>query len=421
MLDWDPCTGTVLGYRVYYSKTNTNFDNFYDVGDLTRYPISNLPLEKNAIYYFYVTGYNDAGEGTPSNIISIVTDNNPPLEQFEYDFSSDSLAGWTEVNFRNPCLWAITDGFLTQTENEPGALIYENLKLSDYSFRVDVRSQDDDGIGVIFRYVNDKNYYRFSLNDEQYKRRLEKIVNDQVFVLYEASVGYNRNQWYHINFTLNGANITLYLDHELLFDIEDDTFLSGKFGFYSLFNIGSEYDNLVIDFKPNQVMEDFSNVDLGGWERIDFDGTTEWHVLDERLIQITSNKGALIYDGMILHNFSLNTDIRSQDNDLVGIIFRYVDKHNFYLFTLNDQRTRCRLEKYEALQSTVLAEEKIGYLKNKWYQVSIEGVDENIKIYLDDVLLFDIHDNAFFNGKIGLYSGYNQGSEFDNVAIKMLK
>ncbi len=65
-------------------------------------------------------------------------------------------------------------------------------------YRVTVQFQSDTGgaIGVMFRYTDDENYYRFSMDDQQGYRRLVRKVGGTFTVLWEDSMPYERGHEY---------------------------------------------------------------------------------------------------------------------------------------------------------------------------------------------------------------------------------
>lgn len=79
-LDWDAVEGDVLGYRIYYSSTQGDYTEFVDAGNVTQYPLLNLPLTEGMTYYLVVRVYNDNTESPNSNEVSwTVPDNTPPM------------------------------------------------------------------------------------------------------------------------------------------------------------------------------------------------------------------------------------------------------------------------------------------------------------------------------------------------------
>ena len=79
-LVWDPSSGTVTGYRIYYGQSQGSHPNSQDVGNVTQYLLRNLSLEEKKTYYFVARAYNGAGESGDSNEVSwLVPDMTAPL------------------------------------------------------------------------------------------------------------------------------------------------------------------------------------------------------------------------------------------------------------------------------------------------------------------------------------------------------
>jgi len=76
-LAWDPSSGTVTGYRIYYGTSSGSYPNKVDVGNVTECTISNL--QEGVTYYFVARAYNDYGESGNSNEVSWTAgDTDPP-------------------------------------------------------------------------------------------------------------------------------------------------------------------------------------------------------------------------------------------------------------------------------------------------------------------------------------------------------
>lgn len=69
-LVWDPSSGDVSGYRVYYGLSQGSHPNSYDVGNVTECALGSLDLEEKKTYYFVTRAYNGAGESGDSNEVS---------------------------------------------------------------------------------------------------------------------------------------------------------------------------------------------------------------------------------------------------------------------------------------------------------------------------------------------------------------
>lgn len=78
-LAWDPSTGQVDGYKIYYGTSSGHYTGSRDVGLVTEYPLTNLNLTEKQTYFFVAKAYNTAGESAGSNEVSYtVPDNTPP-------------------------------------------------------------------------------------------------------------------------------------------------------------------------------------------------------------------------------------------------------------------------------------------------------------------------------------------------------
>jgi hypothetical protein len=56
-----------------------------------------------------------------------------------------------------------------------------------------LQSFDDDAIGILFRYADDANFYRFSMDSKRGYRRLVKAVAGVFTLLWEDDVGYEQS------------------------------------------------------------------------------------------------------------------------------------------------------------------------------------------------------------------------------------
>lgn len=70
MLAWDASSGEVTGYKVYYGTTQGTYNQNKNVGNVTQYSLSSMPLTEKQTYYFVARAYNAAGESGNSNMVS---------------------------------------------------------------------------------------------------------------------------------------------------------------------------------------------------------------------------------------------------------------------------------------------------------------------------------------------------------------
>ena len=68
-LVWNASSGVVTGYRIYFGPSVGNYPDFKEVGNVTEYPLSGLPLQERNSYFIIARAYNSAGESGDSNYV----------------------------------------------------------------------------------------------------------------------------------------------------------------------------------------------------------------------------------------------------------------------------------------------------------------------------------------------------------------
>jgi PKD repeat protein len=119
-------------------------------------------------------------------------------------------------------------------------------------------------------------------------------------------------------------------------------------------------------------------------------------------------------------NYQFDVDLRSSDNDRVGVVFNYIDENNFYLFTWQlEGLYRAILCFVDGVQTELVAD-TVGYVTNQEYHLSISTYNSHITVGIDSLEIFSLSDPTFTAGKAGLYCVYNQSSFWDNFKITNL-
>jgi hypothetical protein len=293
---------------------------------------------------------------------------------------------------------------------------------------------DRDSIGVMFRYLDNNNYYRFSWNRQSKLRRLEKIQNGVVNVLARDSVRYGVGRTYQLEIVAQGATLKVWIDRELIFSVDDPSFTEGGIALYSSNNQGSIFDDVLVENLTTGAVllsEDFNDVDFNGWTIIDDKGTSRgpsiWSIQGGALVQ-SSNIGSnassrlgtfALYTKGSWTNYQIAMKIKSLDNDCVGLMFRYQDNNNYYRFGwCIEGDFRRRLDKIENGAVTVLAEDSVPYVTGRDYQLEIVSQETTLQIRIDGASIFSVTDSSFAGGTIALYSYYNQGAVFDDILVE---
>jgi hypothetical protein len=198
-----------------------------------------------------------------SNVGTDSTSNELTVQVFHEDFSDTDLSDWMIVDqgrWSGPSRWAVVGGALTESSGVrrlewPGstarlgtlAVYRKGLAWTDYSVSLSLRSPDNHDLGVVFRYQDANNYYRFSWNGQTGVRRLMVCRNGRFTVLASDVQAYGRGTTYAVQVKAQGPVLEVEVDGEMILSTTDTTLASGTFGLYSSGNRGSAFDDILVD------------------------------------------------------------------------------------------------------------------------------------------------------------------------------
>ena len=166
--------------------------------------------------------------------------------------------------YSGPSNWFIEDEVLRQTSNiwaysgtdefkyNLGThIVNGNSEWGNYFFNVLMKATDNDGIGIIFRYQDEKNYYRFLLIEDQGnggpKRRIQKFIDGEIYTLYEETLDDAiPNSWFSLTAEVISDSISIYINGSLFNTITDTTFKKGKIGLNCYAMSGAYFDSVSI-------------------------------------------------------------------------------------------------------------------------------------------------------------------------------
>ena len=176
-----------------------------------------------------------------------------PIDQFikfEDDFNDGILyPAWT-VKYGN---WNENNGLIHQYNYYyADSYLYGSYALigsplwEDYIITCNLRSVNNNGIGLVFNYQDDKNMYMFFWRKSSNERKLIRWINGNPFVMAEDQVPFSNYAWYNTRITCNAGNISVKINGSEIFNVNDNTFTSGKVGLYSWANNGCYFDNFKV-------------------------------------------------------------------------------------------------------------------------------------------------------------------------------
>jgi len=236
-------------------------------GSLNNLNIANpiyTPPDVSATQTFTLTVKVSDGAAITSKTVDItVTDTLPgPQILLSDDFTDGNYTGWSLVDqgtLAGPMAWSAASGTMVQSSNVHSSLSVDPVaKLgtyaywqagtgwTDYTAAVTIKSTDNDAIGVMFRYQDENNYYRFIWDQERNSRALVKNENGQFTILAQDSVPYVTGKSYQVKISTQGSLLQVSIDGSPVFSVNDSTFSSGSIALYSWGNTGSYFDDIMV-------------------------------------------------------------------------------------------------------------------------------------------------------------------------------
>ena len=198
---------------------------------------------------------------------------------FYDDFNDGDFSGWEVIDDVEPQFgpsnWSVKFGELVQSSNiwSYGPVELEtkyhlgthvatgDKNWDNYSFNAIVRSADNDGVGLIFRYQDERNYYRILLmNDAAWSgrdssgtpvntplQRIQKFIDGEPVILAENKVSQAYPTGYFaLTADVRDDTIRAYLNGNLILSAVDNTYSSGRIGLLSYANTGAYYDSVAV-------------------------------------------------------------------------------------------------------------------------------------------------------------------------------
>lgn len=159
--------------------------------------------------------------------------------------SAWTVPGWGAV-LQSSNIWG--GGVEPTSVPQPGTLLIGgDPAWTDLRVTILVRSSDDDGIGLVFRYQGPGDHYRYAMDRERRHRRLVRVHGGIYTVLAEDAFAYQIDSDYELTVEAVGPSLRVYQDGALVFDVADPAFTYGQIGAYCWANQGARFADVRVD------------------------------------------------------------------------------------------------------------------------------------------------------------------------------
>lgn len=175
---------------------------------------------------------------------------------FADNFDDGNANGWVVVKDSGPApAWRASSGGYQQNNYVRGFAqsfhtgtysYYANgLGFTDYELSVRIAPTTLDSVGVMFRYKNNSNYYRLSINSNQGFTRLEEKVAGAFKTLAFSGRSPSLSASHTVKIDVQGASILVYLDGAPLLGATDSSLRSGTVALFT--QGGATFDDVLVN------------------------------------------------------------------------------------------------------------------------------------------------------------------------------
>ena len=134
-------------------------------------------------------------------------------------------------------------------EYYPMAIQTDPTEYSDFTLEAQFKSAGgrfDCSGGLIFRYVDDKNFYLLSAGCPSDYFALSRMTNGQLVALKQSVVPTDKDTWYRLKVTVQGGHFMCYDDDKMVFDSDDSKIAKGRIGLWARDDSQAQFDDVKI-------------------------------------------------------------------------------------------------------------------------------------------------------------------------------
>ena len=332
------------------------------------------------------------------------------------------LAQFTSVNAPGgigTASWAAGAGVLRQDGNYlvPDMAAAEPARQGTYAVRTGadwrdvrmaarIRLSATGAAGIVCRFQDANNHYRFAFDPTRNVSELTKRVNGVTSALFSQPFALTVGQQSEVVFEALGSRLRITVNRVVIAEVFDGDLTHGSVGFHTWARPLPRFDRVTVESVART---------LGPWTIHDHGGiefASRWQVWQRTFRQDAALFASAPSLAMIDRSGSAAvpgdsgwTDVRivaSFDAALAGaagLVFRWHDADHHYRLLFDGTTRQSRLVRRSGGASTVLWSAAAPFTS---MEVVVEAIGNRLRAWVDDVLLFDVRDDGLSTGRAGV-------------------
>jgi Domain of Unknown Function (DUF1080) len=206
-------------------------------------------------------------EATPTETLTPTPTPTPEVHvwNFDSDKAGDVPAGWKAVEGdwqviadpsapSKPNTFGLPAGRMLKSLTSalayyPTAVVTDPTEYSDFTLEAQFKSAGgrfDCSGGIIFRYVDEKNFYLLSAGCPSDYFALSRMTDGTLVNLKQSVVPTDKDTWYRLKVTAQGGHFSCYDDDKMVFDYDDNKIAKGRIGVWAADDSQAQFDDVKI-------------------------------------------------------------------------------------------------------------------------------------------------------------------------------
>lgn len=132
----------------------------------------------------------------------------------------------------------------------------------------------------------------------------------------------------------------------------------------------------------------------------------------------------LILDGASYKDFMIFVKFRAvsgKTDQAGGLVFRYKDNNNYYVLRANSLENNVRLYTVINGNRRQIGGKDLKVKSNEWHLLKVVCRADKIQCFFNNAKVFEVSDDTFGNGSVGLWTKSDSYTYFDDLVIQEMR